>query len=456
MKFSLSSFKFNELGQFRYGIYFAFMNALNWMIALGSPMILFAEHLGASPFQVGILYSAVFLFVPVQVLSTILLPILGYRKQLMVGWGIRSIFLIIPVIICLKLQDTPSPWMLPLYIFSILAFCFFRSIGACAVLPWLYEILPDSTRGRYFASDSLVVGCAGVITLLFSSLVFSVLSTSTAFTLLFMIALTAAILSIRFLRFLPQSENKPVVIPLSKLISKAPQLCLQPSHFRRFLKLQALYAIAGYAFVPFTTYYLISSVGYSQSYILGLTALQFIGMSTAAFIIKDWVDRIGPKPFLVISNFITIGYQAFWLCMLCFPGHLEPLLPLAYFSVGVAMANFLTATNKYMPQICKKKEMALSVTLLGSLVGFLGGVASSAWGYILKSEETGTISLTAFSLYFLIALCIQIYLLVAYIKLRDRPNNLAPLPDRGLLVRPFRYLVNTINLVEPPTRHKVD
>jgi hypothetical protein len=100
--------------------------------------------------------------------------------------------------------------------------------------------------------------------------------------------------------------------------------------------------------------------------------------------------------------------------------------------------------------------MALSVTLLGSLVGFLGGVASSAWGYILKSEETGTISLTAFSLYFLIALCIQIYLLVAYIKLRDRPNNLAPLPDRGLLVRPFRYLVNTINLVEPPTRHKVD
>lgn len=426
------------------------------MVILGSPMVLFAEFLGASSDHIGLLYSAVFFFLPVQILSTTLLPLLGYKRQLMLAWGARSLFIFAHLFIALSISGEPEAWMLPVFIFSTLAFCFIRSIGATAVLPWLYDILPDRIRGRYFALDSLVIGCAGVLTLLFSSAVFALLSVRLAFALLFFITICAAGLSLYFVKALPQSDRKPAVIPLRKLAQRTPQLCFRPSHFRRFLKLQTLYAVAGYAFVPFTTFYLKSSLGYSQSYILGLTALQFIGMTCAAWLIKNWVDQLGPKPFFVISNIVTIGYQIFWIGLLQYPQQFEPLLPLVYFAVGVAMANYLTATNKYIPQICRKKEMALSVTLLSAFVGLLGGLASTTWGYFLKNPQSGQISDIAFAIYFLIALTLQLYLVRAYMRIKDTPTDSSALPNSGFLVRPFRYLVTMINLVEPSKGRKLN
>jgi hypothetical protein len=53
-------------GAFRSGIVFAFFNALSWQIGIGTPMVLFAEQLGATPFQVGLAYSFVFVLTPVQ------------------------------------------------------------------------------------------------------------------------------------------------------------------------------------------------------------------------------------------------------------------------------------------------------------------------------------------------------------------------------------------------------
>ena len=39
-----------ELLPFRPGLAFAFFNALAWQIGIGTPMVLFAEQLGATPF----------------------------------------------------------------------------------------------------------------------------------------------------------------------------------------------------------------------------------------------------------------------------------------------------------------------------------------------------------------------------------------------------------------------
>ena len=38
-----------ELAPFRPGLVFAFFNAIAWQIGIGTPMVLFAEELGATP-----------------------------------------------------------------------------------------------------------------------------------------------------------------------------------------------------------------------------------------------------------------------------------------------------------------------------------------------------------------------------------------------------------------------
>jgi len=247
--------KLSELGPYRKGTYFSFANAFVWMIGLGTPMVLLCEKLGASPSQVGCIYAAVFLLLPVQLASTALLPVLGFRRQILLAWCMRSFFLLVPVVIVFWAPEDPEDWVLTLFISSLSGFCFFRAIGATALLPWLFEILPERIRGRYFATDSLVVGLAGVMTLLLSSLLFHVLSPYNAFRSLFCLTLVAAVISLLLLRKLPDGK-RPVVIPLKRLLRRAPGLCLRPSHYRRFMRLQVIYAIAGYAFAPFSVYYL--------------------------------------------------------------------------------------------------------------------------------------------------------------------------------------------------------
>ena len=43
-----------ELAPFRAGLVFGFFNAMTWQIGIGTPMVLFAEVLGATPLQVGL------------------------------------------------------------------------------------------------------------------------------------------------------------------------------------------------------------------------------------------------------------------------------------------------------------------------------------------------------------------------------------------------------------------
>ena len=74
-----------ELVPFRPGLIFAFFNALAWQIGIGTPMVLFAEQLGASPFQVGLAYSFVFVLTPVQIVSTALLPRYGFKAVMLGG-----------------------------------------------------------------------------------------------------------------------------------------------------------------------------------------------------------------------------------------------------------------------------------------------------------------------------------------------------------------------------------
>ena len=68
-----------ELYPVRSGLVFGFFNALTWQVGIGTPMVLFAERLGATTLQVGLAYSFVFTLTPIQVLSTALLPRYGGR-----------------------------------------------------------------------------------------------------------------------------------------------------------------------------------------------------------------------------------------------------------------------------------------------------------------------------------------------------------------------------------------
>src|SRR3954466_4991813 len=145
-----------ELHPFRPGLTFAFFNALAWQIGIGTPMVLFAEQLGATPFEVGLAYSFVFILTPVQIVSTALLPRFGFKALMLGGWRTRSFFLAVPAVLAVLAMRGERPWMVHALVVSVFCFCLFRSIGAASGTAWFYAILPATLRGRYFASDQFV------------------------------------------------------------------------------------------------------------------------------------------------------------------------------------------------------------------------------------------------------------------------------------------------------------
>src|SRR5688500_7705722 len=202
-----------ELAPFRPGLIFAFFNALAWQVGSGTPMVLFAEELGATPFQVGLAYSFVFVLTPVQIVSTALLPRYGFKALMLGGWRTRSFFLGVPAVLALLAFDGPKPWMVQALVWSVFFFCVFRSIGAASGTSWFYAILPEAVRGWYFGTDQFVSAVAGVAMFLASAGLFALLPVYPALLAQYVIALVGSSISYFALKKLPDAE-RPTSISL--------------------------------------------------------------------------------------------------------------------------------------------------------------------------------------------------------------------------------------------------
>ena len=152
-----------ELYPYRRGLYFAFFNALNWQVATGTPTVLFMAYLGADSFQTGLVYGWTLLLTPVQVLATVLLPRLGFKRLTMAGWGARSWFLLVPLVLALLARQGTAPWMISAMVAAMFFYSLSRSVGAAAITTWLQGLVPESVRGRYWSTDQIMGGTASIL-----------------------------------------------------------------------------------------------------------------------------------------------------------------------------------------------------------------------------------------------------------------------------------------------------
>ncbi|MDG2168948.1 MAG: MFS transporter [Opitutales bacterium] len=257
----------NALKPYRSGFVFSFFNSTSWMVVLGTPAVLLAESLGANTFQVGLLYSLVFLLLPIQVLATATLPRFGYKKQVIFAWTARTFFLLVPLYIAISKPQAPDSKLVTWFLVSMFCFCIFRSIGTSAMQPWLFDLLPEKLRARYFSTDMAVINVAGVIALVFCSLTFKWMDSYEAFTVQYLFALVGAIMCVVGLAKLPNVPKPESFGPL-RIVKEGPKLLFRPINFRKYLVLSLIWVVSCSAVVPFSIYYLKAEVGLSQTSIL--------------------------------------------------------------------------------------------------------------------------------------------------------------------------------------------
>jgi len=432
---------------------FSFFNATTWMIALGTPLILLAGQLGASSFEVGIIYAFVFLLLPVQILATSTLPRFGYKRQIIFAWTLRGSFLVIPLILAFLSPETPRRWMVWALVASALGFSFFRTLGSCGMMPLLYATLPEKVRGRYFSTDQAVAGISGILTLLMCALLFRFLPVYNAFFWQYTYALFGVLMTIYYLSRL-KDPPKPKDTSLSEIVHETPLVCLRRSPFRQYLVFMLVSALMGTAFIPLQAYYLKVEVDLPVGQILLFTAIQYGGAILGTLVMRNRIDRIGVKPIFRISLLLGMCVSTYWFFLVT--GLIPWLykgLPLAYFLFGISASQWITAHLKYLPRICDEERQALHVSVHSAVIGIIGGIAPIIWGYLVKVPGFRPgVQADVFAIFFLALLASQFVLFFYVPQLTSRHRERPSLQSGASLLRPFRYLGNMVNAV--PDRKK--
>lgn len=445
-----------ELAPFRAGLHFGFFNTLTWQIATGTPLVLFAEQLGATHFQAGLAYSFVFLLTPVQILSTALLPRFGYKGLTLGGWGLRSFMLLVPLALApLAAIQGAQPWMVSALVGSSFAFCLLRAMGMAASLPWFYSILPPSLRGRYFSSDSLLSGISSVLVLLLCALLFGTLPIYTALFLQYLLSVFSSAASFLCLRRLPDGPA-PAAMSLRSVARDIPRMLGRDDVYRRYLLVTVGYYLFSTPLAPFAAYHLKAVGGLSPGLIMLFEVLRYGGGIAAALALKRRVDTRGARPFLLVSLVLHAALGAYWLLFLRGWAGGQAGLVLAYFTMGGASTCWLVGNLNYLPKVAAFEDRTLAITLQGALASLAGGVAVTVWGFLLRPSASdaaaGAPSLNplAFQALFAVVLGGSAWLWWRVARLPEPDGDRAePLLIGNALFRPHRAVGYLINLIDP-------
>jgi len=437
----------DSLRPFRPALGFTFFNCLNWQVAIGSPMVLLVEALGGNAFHVGLCFAFVYLMAPIQVLATALLPRFGFKRLMMSGWGLRALFLL-P---CIALADGvraggTAPWRVYAMVGSVLAFTFFRAFGSGAWLPWLYRLLPETVRGRYFATEQLVTGVASVVILVTCMVLFETLPLRHAFMIEYSIAFGGAALSYLALGRMTDTE-RPVTSDLAGVVRETPGICLRPGAFRAFLLVACGFAFATTAIAPLGIYYLRVESGVSAGDILFYTMMQYAGTAVVSLVTRNEIDRRGARPFFYTAAVIFSVVAAFWIAMLAIGFAGRSFFPFACFALGAGAGLWAAAYQKYLPVLVPVENRPLVLAIYGAVTAFAGGLAPVVWGLAVRGAGHG-MNRPAFIAFFVFVAASMIGI-VLQMRRFVFPTVVADRPDLGVVVRrPHQVFTYCITLID--------
>jgi MFS family permease len=440
-----------ELYVHRHGLYFSFFNALNWQVAIGTPTVLFMQQLGADSFQVGLVFAWTFLLTPVQVLAMAFLPQLGFKRLTQAGWSIRIWSLLVPVTLAILAPRQPVPWMIYAMITAMFIYCLSRATGTAALTTWIYQLVPASIRGRYWATDQMLAGLAIVGSLVIYSILFRVLPIYWAFLIAYGVAILGAWLANQELKRLPDVE-KPKMLSLEKIVTETPRLMTEPSLFRTYLWMSAPLFFIITPIAPFAAFYLKATAGITASSIILLTMLTYFGLIGANWFMRSRMDQHGAKPFFRLSYALLALIAAGWLLFLLTDGRWMLMLPVLYLLQGAASGCWTSANLNYLAKILPEGDRALPVSIHGAVITFLGGCSPVLWGLFMKTSAGGSpVNVPVFEAFFVTLLLTSAVLFWLVRRLPEKAGAVDPLLQGGWLLRPVRGVASLINLVEWPT-----
>lgn len=402
---------------------FAGFNALSFQMVIGSPMILYAKSLDASATVLGIIAGMLPLLVIFQIPAARYVDAVGYKKFVLSGWSVRTLFVFVMALIPLSAGFLPTESRLALVLVVLFLFNLSRGISSCGWLPWITSIISPNERGNFLTREALMVNLASIFAFWLAAFLLGGDPAPWRFSSLFFFSAVCAAISLWFLRRIPAEprvapDQRPPRPGLSTILN------LQP--FRKLLAMNVGWALANGGVLTFLVAWLKEVAAWSEESILMLTSVVFVGAICNQLIIARGLDRFGSRPMLIVGMSIWIVLLALWTMIA--GEFLAPILPLVIglmlvLGLGGSMVNL---SNVRLAMLSVPDEGRSHYFAIFSVTNSVClGLAPVIWGVLLDAtggltiELSETFTLNSWSLLFAILSCLFAVALVLCLRLEE-------------------------------------
>ena len=410
---------------------FSLFNAVNFQITLGAPMVLYAKALGGSATTIGIVASLAPLMTVLQLPTAYFIPKIGYKGFVLSGWSARAVLLLVLAILPL-LRFLPSVVQIELMLTCLFLFNVVRGVSTGAWLPWLTALIPPGARTNFLRSDQLHMQCGGMLAIAISTLVLWSGGRPWQFAVLFAISMFSGMLSLHFVRKIPDIEVGEQVkssghpVPWLQILKHPP--------FFKLLVFNVVYNWVVGGLAAFVIAFLEGRAGYTAGQVLAVSLAGAFGAFASVPFIGPVLERTGSKPVLRFAMVLYLLGILFWVFVT--GGILSAhyiLVAGVYLVLGVAGGLFSIANVRIamdtMPEMGRNHFFSLFTVFTSLSLG----LAPIFWGVFLdtlakREFELGHFQVNRFSIYFaLLTLLgtITFYLTRPLVEKKGKPVEMA-------------------------------
>lgn len=323
---------------------FQMFNTMSYLIVLGIPIILYFKHLQATATLLGVVAALNPLLNILQIPAAKFMERVGYRTFVLRGWATRSFFIVGMAVVALLPLEGNRTLRIVLMLAMLVAFNAARGISACGFLPWMTHLVPEPIRGRFLARDQIAIALAMFGTLVLAAVYLAGATGRYAYPVMFFWSYTAALVSLAFLRRIPDvpvphGDRESGPVRLKKMLQHAPFLRLMVYN----VTVYAVFAAATVFWAPL----LRDHYGAADGKILGIQALSSGVMAVSLLVFGRLIDRVGSRPMLVLSALTHVTHFGCWcaLAARCLPFNLKTVLVIQI-TAGLAVSLFNLANTR--------------------------------------------------------------------------------------------------------------
>jgi MFS family permease len=363
---------------------FSTFNAFSYQIVLNSPMVLYAKTLGASATVLGIIAGMMPLLVIFQIPAASYIPRLGFKRFVFAGWGTRVMFIFAMALVPLTGIFLRAETRLALMLTLLFGFNLSRGISSCAWLPWITALVPSGLRGKYLARDAAVQNLASFITFILAAGCLAGETHSWQFAILFAFSAINGAVSLSFLKRIPDVEMPEEDHPTRSRVPWMEMIRFGP--FQKLLCALVAYSVAYGGMTAFTVAFLKAETGMSESSILLVNSVAYLGGLSSLWFVGSRLDRLGSKPVLTFCFAAWVVVLAGWTSLSggVLPVKLSFVLVLQ-FLMGLLAALIQMANTRLAMAIIPVMGRNHFFAIYSTLGNVTLGLAPIGWGLLIDA-----------------------------------------------------------------------